>query len=125
MYCMYCSSAIDGNAQFCSVCGTRQESVVPLTGAKAAPKKSGNVLDWMGRHPIWTIIILLFVVGQLSRVLLTNDQSTRPTTPEDTATEDQRRTEAAEKFNSMTPAEHLAAAKNLQKNEATRAELEE
>ena len=64
MYCQYCGSGIRDDAQFCGSCGRRQIAAQNSRSALNAPKKVGKG-NWIARHPIWTIVIILFVFVQL------------------------------------------------------------
>jgi len=81
MYCAYCGSTLGDAAQFCSSCGRRQDvnqgRTPAVTGKLVSQDGVGN---WAAHHPIWTIVILVFVVGMFSHALIGNvDSSRQPT----------------------------------------------
>ena len=92
-------------------------------GTNAAARTLGG---WVGRHPIWTALIALFLIGYVGRSLLTKDEAvtTMSPTSETPANSGQAprsdaigepKTEAVvvPAFSQMTVAQHLAEAKRL------------
>ncbi len=106
--CPFCREVILADARKCRFCGefllkemlpsvpqkalSRVQPVVatPVRTEVSAPKKDGkagaarSIGDWMGRHPIWAIVITLFVIGSLSRSLLNKDQAVTTSPPSQT-----------------------------------------
>jgi hypothetical protein len=96
--------------------------------ARQSKKSQGfvsGVLDWMGQHPAWTILITVLVLGWMAHLLV--NQANGPAMRDDSsATErQQQEQEAAERFKSMSPSEHFAAATALLKTGAPKADIAE
>jgi hypothetical protein len=88
MYCPYCGSAIADDAQFCRSCGKPQSTPKnPIEGSEqrttapqnfvfqsqnGKPGLASRTGYLIGRHPIWTIFILLIVLWWLSSPLIKN-----------------------------------------------------
>lgn len=81
MYCTRCGTENREGSAFCGNCGSAfsSESTAPSKnqGSRAREQKGlvENVFDWMGRHPVWTVLLLLFLIGEVARISL-NDVGT-------------------------------------------------
>jgi zinc-ribbon domain len=88
MYCTSCGLAIRENANFCASCGRPQSLGVTRIVTPTAPRKPvsrmARIGDWMAAHPILTLVLLVLVLGQLSRAVLGMPKE-QPATPEEQA----------------------------------------
>jgi hypothetical protein len=83
VYCSSCGSDVRDDAQFCGSCGSKQDERLPQTiSAVGTSGSKYNKKSWMSRHPVWTIVLLGFVVGLLRLSIPVGDSSQNPVSSE-------------------------------------------
>src|SRR5437867_6349874 len=72
-FCSKCGSKVPENARFCPACAAPVQSNA-LAGEPVTSRKKRSLASalgyWIGRHPIWTILLLILFLGYVGTSVL-------------------------------------------------------
>lgn len=91
--CRECKEEIPANAKKCSKCGAKQ----------------GN---WMARHPVWTVVIVLFVIGIISGATSSSKNDSNQTVLSSGVSQSQESTPVQNQSNQNQPKEYQKVTKD-------------